>query len=212
MTEASSPLRLLLVDDHFVVRMGLASSLELEPDVTVVAEAGTGDQSIHLYREHRPDLVIMDYELPDFSGIEATTHICKEDSDARIIMLSVYEGEEDVFRAMEAGARGYLPKSVQRDELLCAIRQVYAGEEYIPPHLQEKLAARQSRSSLSQRQMQVLKCIVDGLSNKEIAADLGIAEITVKLHVTQILQKLNVEDRTQAAMAAIQRGIIHLDY
>lgn len=204
-------IRLILVDDHFLVRMGLVGSFSLEPDLTVIAECGNGQQALELYRMHHPDVMVMDCRLPGMDGLQATAAICGEFPGARIIMLSVFSGEEDIFRAVQAGARSYLPKSVQRDELLQAIRAVHAGQHYFPPAVAEKLASRVQRGELSVREHETLHLIVRGASNKEIATALGISEVTVKLHVGHVLAKLRVSDRTQAATAAIQRGIVHLD-
>jgi DNA-binding NarL/FixJ family response regulator len=209
--KTSRKIRLMLVDDHFVVRAGLAGSLGLDPEVEIVAECGTGEEALAAYRKHRPDVVLMDWRLPGISGVEAAQKIRAEFPEARILQLTIYEGDEDIFRAVEAGARGYLPKSVSRRELLAAIRAVHRGGEVFPPAIQAKLDARRARPELNEREKTVLKLIVHGRSNKEIASDLGIAEVTVKFHVGNLLAKLGVQDRTQAATAAIQRGIVHLD-
>jgi len=204
-------LRLLLVDDHAVIRMGLAGSLGLEADMVVVAEAGKGNQAIELYRKHRPDVVLMDFQLPDMTGVDATVEICRESPDARVLMLTVHEGEEDVHRAIQAGALGYVQKSIGWKELLTAIRTVAAGERYLPPELAARLNEHLRREPLSERELEVLHLIVRGQSNKEIGVSLSISDVTVKRHITHILEKLHVQDRTQAAIAAIQRGIVHLD-
>jgi DNA-binding NarL/FixJ family response regulator len=204
-------IRLLLVDDHFVVRMGLASSLNLEADMEVVAECGKGEQALELFRRHRPDVTLMDWRLPGMNGVETTAAIRREAGDARVIMLSAFEGEEDIHSAVQAGVSAYLPKSVEREELLAAIRAVHGGGSYFPAAIAEKLKAHMSRPELSPREMEVLRLIVKGRLNKEIADALGLAEITVKQHVSSILAKLGVADRTQAATAAIQRGIVHLE-
>ncbi|MCX6901435.1 MAG: response regulator transcription factor [Verrucomicrobia bacterium] len=204
-------LRLLLVDDHAVIRMGLTGSLNLEPDLTVIGEAGKGGQAIELHRKLRPDVVLMDFRLPDMTGVEATKTICREFPDARVLMLTVHEGEEDVYQAMQAGALGYVQKSIGWRELLAAIRSVAAGERYLPPELAARLKERLSREALSERELEVLHLIVRGQSNKEIGVSLNISDVTVKRHITHILEKLHVLDRTQAAIAAIQRGIVHLD-
>jgi len=203
--------RVMLVDDHFVVRMGLAGSLDAEHDLRVVAECGSGEQAVELYRAERPNVVVMDWRLPGMSGVEVTAAIRAEYPEARVVMLSNYDGEEDVYQAVEAGVAAYLPKSVEREELLLAIRSVVAGKPYFPPAIAARLAARQNRPEISPREMDVLRLIVRGASNKEIAKALGIVEITVKLHVSKLLEKLGVADRTQAATTAIQRGIVHLD-
>jgi DNA-binding NarL/FixJ family response regulator len=204
-------IRLMLVDDHFVVRAGLAGSLGLDPEMQIVAECGTGEEALAAYRKHQPDVVLMDWRLPGISGVEAAAQIRAEFPDACILQLTIYEGDEDIFRAAEAGVRGYLPKSVSRRELLAAIRAVHRGEEVFPAAIKAKLDARRARPELNEREKTVLKLIVNGRSNKEIASDLGIAEVTVKFHVGNLLAKLGVQDRTQATTAAIQRGIVHLD-
>lgn len=191
--------------------MGLAGSFNLEPDMSVVAECGNGQQAQELYRAHQPDVVIMDCRMPGQDGLAATAAICREFPEARVIMLSVFSGEEDIYRAVQAGARSYLPKSLQREELLQAIRAVHSGQHFFPPSVAERLAARVQREELSARELEVLKHLVRGASNKEIAFALGISEVTVKLHVSHVLAKLRVSDRTQAVTAAIQRGIVHLD-
>ena len=203
-------LRLLIVDDHFVVRIGLTSALNLEPDMEVVAEAKSGDDAVAAYRAHHPDVVVMDYQLPGLTGAEATSAIRAEFPDARVIVLSVYKGEEDVHRAVQAGASGYLPKSSEPHELIEAIRVVARGRRYFPAAINEALEARASRTELSDREREVLEAIVRGRSNKEIAHALGISENTVKVHTTRVFEKLGVADRLEAATAAIQRGIVHL--
>jgi DNA-binding NarL/FixJ family response regulator len=201
----------MLVDDHFAVRVGMAASLKFEDDIDIIAEAGSGEDAIKLFDELEPDICVMDWRLPGISGVEAIREIRKKHANAKIIMLSVYEGEEDVFRAMEAGASAYVLKSADRPEVLDAIRTVLSGHKYLPPILAGRLADRMTRSDLTARERGVLDLIVGGNSNKEIAAKLGLAEITVKQHVSSVLEKLNVQDRTQATTAAIQRGIVHLE-
>ena len=205
------PKRILVVDDHFMVRMGLSASLNVEPDMQVVGEAGTGEAAITEFRYHLPDLVLMDVRLPGMSGAETTAEILREFPNARILMLSTHSGEEEVYRALQAGARGYVLKNVVREELLCAIREVIEGNRYIDPAVASVLAARVGHRALSSRELEVLRMVAKGLGNKEIAAALDIAEVTVKLHVSHVLQKLNVRDRTEAATVALQRGIISLE-
>jgi two-component system NarL family response regulator len=204
-------IRLLLVDDHFVVRMGLASSLNLEADMEVVAECGKGEQAVELFRKHQPDVTLMDWRLPGMSGVATTATIRREFPEARIVMLSAFEGEEDIHSAVQAGVSAYLPKSVEREELLRATRAVHAGSSCFPPAIAAKLKAHTARPELSPRELEVLRLVVQGRLNKEIADALGLAEITIKQHVSSILNKLGVADRTQAATAAIQRGIVHLE-
>ena len=207
---AKHKIRLLIVDDHFVVRLGLASALNLEPDMAVIAEAPDGPQAIEAYRKHRPDVVVMDYQLPGLNGAEATKAIRAEFPQARVIVLSVFKAEEDVHRAVQAGAAAYLPKSSEPEELLEAIRSVHAGDTYFPAAIANVLAGRAKRDPLSAREIEVLAMIVSGHSNKEISSGLGISENTVKFHTTRIFEKLGVLDRVQAATAAIERGIVHL--
>ena len=194
-----------------MVRMGLSASLNVEPDMQVVGEAGTGEAAVDEFRYHLPDLVLMDVRLPGMSGAETTAAILREFPNARILMLSTHSGEEEVYRALQAGARGYVLKNIVREELLCAIREVIEGHRYVDPAVASVLAARVGHRALSSRELEVLRMVAKGLGNKEIAAALDIAEVTVKLHVSHVLQKLNVRDRTEAATAALQRGIISLE-
>jgi DNA-binding NarL/FixJ family response regulator len=205
------PIRILVVDDHFMVRMGLSASLNVEPDMEVVAEAGTGEAALEAFRQHLPNLVIMDVRLPGMGGSDATAAILREFPDARVLMLSTHSGEEEIYRALQAGAHGYVLKSMVREELLRAIRQVVQGQRYLDPAVASALAARVGHRTLSSRELEVLRLVAKGLGNKEIAAALNIAEVTVKLHVSHVLEKLNVRDRTEAATAALQRGIISLE-
>lgn len=209
--KTAKPIRILVVDDHFMVRMGLSASLNVEPDMEVVAEAGNGQAALEAYRKHHPNLVMMDLRLPGMSGTECTAAMIQEFPEARILMLSTHSGEEEIYRAMQAGARGYIVKSIIRDELLRAVREVYQGRQYVDPIVASHLAERRSHRSLSVREVEVLRMVARGLGNKEIATALNIAEVTVKLHVSHILEKLGVKDRTQAATVALRRGIIALD-
>lgn len=201
-------IRILVVDDHFMVRMGLSASLNVEPDMEVVAEVASGDVALDSYRQHRPEVVLMDVRLPGTSGGDAAAAIVHEFPDARILMLSTHSGEEEIYRSLQAGARGYILKSVKREELLRAIREVHEGRRYLDPTVAPLLAERMSHRSLTSRELEVLRMVAQGLGNKEIGAALNIAEVTVKLHVSHVLEKLNVKDRTEAATAAIRRGII----
>jgi two-component system NarL family response regulator len=201
----------MVVDDHFVVRMGLSGSINVEADMAVTTEASTGEQAVAAYRQHRPDIVLMDLKLPGISGVEATKAICTEFPGAAVIMLSTHDGEEDIYRSLQAGARTYLLKTAARNELIDTIRAVHAGQRAISPAVGARLAERMMHPDLTAREIDVLRLIVKGRSNKEIAADLFIAEVTVKLHVGHILTKLSVNDRTQAATTALQRGLIHLE-
>ena len=209
-SSAPNKIRLLIVDDHFVVRIGLASALNLEPDMQVVGEGKNGREAVGLYEKLKPDVVVMDYELPEMNGAEATAAICTKYPEARVIVLSVYKGEEDVHRAVQAGAAAYLPKSSEPGELVEAIRTVFGGARHFPPLIEAALAKRAARVELSEREKEVLELLVRGRSNKEIAIQLGISENTVKVHTTRVFEKLGVADRLEAVTAAIQRGIIHL--
>jgi two-component system NarL family response regulator len=207
----TAKIRLMLVDDHFVVRAGLAGSLALEPDIEIVAECGSGEQAIAVFRECQPDIVLMDWRLAGISGVEATAAIRREWPEAKIVSFTVYEGEEDIARAVDAGVVGYLPKSSSRQEILAALRAVRRGGTAFPPAIAAKLGSAQTRGKLTEKEMAVLRGILRGRSNKEIAGELELAEVTVKFYVGRILEKLGVLDRTQAATAALQRGLIHLD-
>jgi DNA-binding NarL/FixJ family response regulator len=206
-----SKIRVLIVDDHFVVRIGLKTTIDMQPDMEVVAEASTGQQAIDLYAQQRPDIALVDLRLPGMTGFETTAAICKTFAGAKVIVISSYEGEEDIFRALQAGARSYLPKSVLDTELTDAIRAIHSGGSYIPPTVAGALAERAHHPELSVRELEVLRLIVRGHANKEIATQLSITEGTVKLHVGNLLTKLGVQDRTQASTVAIRRGLVHLD-
>ncbi len=203
--------RVLVVDDHHVVRSGLVASLGLEDDLTVVGEAESGAQAMELYAKSTPDVVLMDLRMRGGSGIEATAALRLQAPDARVLMYTTFDGEEDVYRAVQAGARGYLLKSAPREELLAALRAVAAGERYLPPELARRLAERVAGPDISEREIEVLRLISAGKSNKEIGTALHIAEDTVKRHVSNILMKLGVSDRAQAATEAFRRGFLHLD-
>lgn len=194
-----------------MVRMGLSSSLNAEEDMEVIAEAGNAEDALGAYRKHRPNLVLMDVRLPKMSGAEAVAAITHEFPDACILMLSTHSGEEEVYRSLQAGARGYILKSALREELLRAIRQVREGKRYLDPVVAPLLAEHLTHRPLTSREVEVLKMVAKGMGNKEIAASLKIAEVTVKLHVSHVLEKLNAKDRTEAATAALKRGIIALE-
>ena len=204
------PIRILVVDDHNVVRQGLIALLKTVPDVNVVAEGSDGEQAVELFRQHRPDVTIMDLRMPRKSGVEAIAEIRREAPAARVIVLTTFDGDEDIYRALQAGARGYLLKDMFGEELIDAIRTVHAGKQRIPAAVAQRLAERMGGPSLTARELEVLKCIVGGRSNKEIGNELSISEATVKTHINNLLGKLGVTDRTQAATTALQRGIVHL--
>jgi len=204
-------INVMIVDDHFVMRIGFKTTINMQPDMQVVAEASTGNEALDVYRRHQPDVVLMDLRLPGMSGFEAIAALIGEFPSAQAIAISTYEGEEDIYRALQLGARTYLPKSILEKELAEAIRAIHSGGSYVPPLVAARLAERTHHRELSEREIEVLQRIVKGLSNKEIAGHLFISEATVKLHVGNILTKLGVQDRTQASTMAIQRGIVHLD-
>lgn len=205
-----NPIRILLADDHSVVRMGLAALISTEPDFRVVGHAADGCEAVSQYRALRPDVVLMDLLMPGKTGTQAAAEIRTEFPTAKILILSTSEGDDDVFRALQAGVAGYALKSSPSDELMSAIRAVMRGERWIPPEVARCLADRSLREELSQREIQVLRELASGGSNKDIAMSLNISEHTVKAHFKNILAKLPARDRTEAVTVALQRGIIHL--
>jgi DNA-binding NarL/FixJ family response regulator len=203
-------IRVLIVDDHFTARIGLSVPINGETDMKVIAEASTGKEAITLYRQHQPDIVIMDYRLPDMPGVEALEAIRTDFPTVQTLMLTVYDGEEDIYRAINAGAQGYLTKSAERSELLNALRLVAGGSTYFPPEIFAKAKARERRKPLTERELAILRLIVNGSSNKDIVAALHMSMGTIKLHVSIILDKMGAQDRTHAATLAIERGIVRL--
>ena len=207
----TEPIRIMVVEDHHIVRQGLVALIKTVPGIDVVAEAPDGKQALERFRQHKPDITLMDLRLPNMSGVDAITAIRAEFPSARIIVLTTFDGDEDIYRALQAGARGYLLKGMDADELIDAIRTVHGGKTRIPASVAQRLAGRIGGQELTARETEVLRQIVAGKSNKEIASHLFISEATVKTHINSLLGKLGVSDRTQAATTALQRGIVHLD-
>ena len=203
-------IRILIADDHFVVRMGLTALVNTEPDMEIVAEATDGAQAVELFGKFNPDLVLMDLRMPVKDGICATAEILSKFAKARVLMLTTYDGDDDIHRALQAGAQGYVLKNSTGDKLIPALRAVAAGQQWIPKEVANQLSSRKRFEELTPREVQVLNLLAKGLANKEIASILNITEYTTKDHLKNILGKLQVADRTEAVTAAIQRGIIHL--
>lgn len=205
------PIRILIADDHSVVRDGLAAMLEYEPDITVAGHARTGSEAVNQFRELLPDVVLMDLAMPEVGGVEAIARIRASFPDARILVLTTYDGDENVFRALESGAKGYLLKDCSTADLLGAIRKIHAGGTHVSEPAAARLAERaMAGGRLSPREIEVLNLIAAGKTNKEIAHGLFISEGTVKTHVMSIHQKLGVNDRTEAVVTAIRRGILRV--
>jgi DNA-binding NarL/FixJ family response regulator len=203
-------IRILIADDHFIVRMGLTALVNMEPDMEVIGEAANGAQAVDIFGKLNPDLVLMDLRMPVKDGIEATAEIRNKFPTARILMLTTYDGDEDIHKALQAGAQGYVLKNSTAEALIPALRAVAAGQQWIPKDIASRLVSRKSFEELTPRELQVLHQLAKGLANKEIADTLNISEHTVKDHLKSILGKLRVADRTEAVTTAIQRGIIHL--
>jgi DNA-binding NarL/FixJ family response regulator len=201
---------ILSVEDHDLVRKGIAAILSTEPDLRLVAEANTAEDAIRLYREHRPHITLMDLRLPDKSGIETTREIRQEFPDAKIIALTSYDGDQDIYRALEAGVRGYLLKEMVHTEVIRAIRIVHAGKRFIPVEVSQQVKGFFPEVALTPREIDVLTLVARGFGNKEVADMLGTATGTVKAHVQSILSKLGAKDRTHAVTIALRRGILHL--
>jgi DNA-binding NarL/FixJ family response regulator len=201
-------IRVLVVEDHNVVRQGLVALLNLVEGIQVVGEAADGEEAIVQFRSHRPDVTLIDLRLPKLSGVEVIQRVRSETPQARFVVLTTYDGDEDIYRALKGGAKAYLLKGMTTEELITTIRAVHAGRSHIPAAIAERLAERMGTEDLTPREFEVLEQIVSGKSNKDIAIELAITEATVKTHINTLLGKLGVEDRTQAATAAIRRGIV----
>ena len=205
-----TPIRILIADDRPVVREGLAAMIKRRTDMTVVAEANHGQEAVALFHQHQPDVVLMDLRMPEMDGVEAILTIRAQTPEARVIVLTTYDTDEDIYRALRAGAKAYLLKDTPREELLDTIRAVSAGRTRVPSDVAAKLVERVSSEALTAREVDVLRLIVAGHSNREIATLLYISEGTVKTHVNHILMKLGVSDRTQAVTTALRRGLVSL--
>jgi len=209
--KAKDQIKLLVADDHPTFRMGLVALVESQPDMTVVAEAGDGRSAIDLFRQKKPDVVLMDLRMPGLGGVETILALLQEFPAAKIIVVTTYDLDEDIYRAIQAGAKSYLLKDMPRDQLIATIREVSLGRHKLPPGVLSRLDERARREDLTDREMQVLQLIVKGRSNKEISSALFISEDTVKFHLKALFMKLGVQDRTEAAINAIRHGIVHLE-
>jgi DNA-binding NarL/FixJ family response regulator len=203
-------IRVLIVDDHAIVQQGLGAIINEEEDMSVIGLAKDGIEAIQLFRQVQPDVTLMDLRMPQMGGVEAITAICTEFNTARIIVVTTYDGDEDIYRGLRAGSKGYLLKDCKPNELRTAIRTVHNGQQYIPPHVGAKLAQRMTNPELTDRELDVLRLVAQGMSNLEIAAALSVTESTVKSNINRILSKLGAKDRTQATIIALKRGIASL--
>jgi DNA-binding NarL/FixJ family response regulator len=204
------PIKILIVDDHPIMRIGIAALIASSSEMVTVGQAGSGEEAIEQHALRKPDITLMDLRLPGISGVETIRRIRSTSPEARFIVLTTYEGDEDIHQAMEAGASGYLVKGLPQQALASAVRRVHAGGRYLPSPMSQMLASRTPDSSLSAREREVLELVAKGNSNREIGAALGISEATVKCHVSVILMRLSASDRTQAVVTGLQRGLIHL--
>lgn len=208
---ATRSIQVMIVDDHPAFRKGMVALIESEPGLEVVAQTGDGREALTLYRQKRPHVVLMDLRLPGIGGVEATMAIRKEFPDARVIVLTTFDTDEDIYRAVQSGAKSFLLKDTPEDELAATIRAVHAGQDALPPKMAQRLADRRQRPDLSPREMEVLQLLTKGRSNKEISTSLFLSEDTVKAHLKTLFMKLKVQDRTQAAISAVRQGIVHLE-
>lgn len=211
MTETSEQIRIMIADDHPVVREGLAALINRQEGMAVVAEASDGVEAVGTFHQCAPDVCMVDLRMPKMNGIQVVSAIREKVPDARIVILSTYDGDENVYQSLRAGAKGYLRKDASRDSLVECIHSVYEGKSWVPPSMALKLADRVSESELSPRELEVLQLMVNGKTNKEIGASLGIGEGTVKIHVNHLLKKLAVRGRTEAINTALKRGIVYLE-
>jgi DNA-binding NarL/FixJ family response regulator len=203
-------IRILLVDDHIVLRMGLTTATNGEPDMEVVADADNGQEAINAYRTHRPDVVVLDLRMPGLNGVDTIRTLRDEFREARVLVFSNYASGDEVYQAIRAGAAGFVVKDMALSRLLDAIRKIHSGEQYIPPEIALQMSERVF-SQLTHRELEVLRIVARGLSNKEIGSALNVVEGTIKIHLTNILAKLGVSDRTQAILVAVKRGIIRIE-
>ncbi len=208
--ESSGKIRVLVVDDHPIVRVGIVAIIDACPDMKTVAQAGTAEEAIDLFEQHQPDIALIDLRLPKMSGVDAIRTIRMRHPRACFVVLTTYEGDEDIYQALEAGARAYVIKGMPHQALTDALRRVHAGGRFLPPPVSRALAARTPDSDLSVREREVLALLACGKTNKEIAGELGISVATVKCHVSVILMRLQASDRTHAVVTALQRGLVHL--
>jgi two-component system NarL family response regulator len=206
-----NPIRLMVVDDHPAFRIGLTALISSQPDMKVVSETGNGRDAVELFRKSSPDIVLMDLRLPGFSGVSAITVLHREFAECRTIVITTYDCDEDIYRACQAGAQACLLKDSSAEEIIGTIRKVYAGEKSVPSALVDRLRDRRRREELTDREMDVLRCLAKGRNNREIATSLFISEDTVKTHLKNVFAKLAVDDRTGAVLAAVRRGIVHLE-
>ena len=211
MDTKDKPIRIVIADDHHLVRQGFRAMLERLPSMEVVAEASTGQEAIEQYARHRPDILLLDLRLPDMCGVHVIRAVREQFLIARIIVLTTYDGDDEIYQSLQAGAKAYLLKDVTLEELADCIEKVHRGQTCVPPPVAAKLAERTASPELTERELEVLRRMVAGRSNKEIAADLGITEGTVKTHVNHVLDKLGVHDRTQAVVTALKRGIVRME-
>lgn len=201
-------IRLLIVDDHVMIRLGLRALMADESDITIIGEAGTAAEALQMFEKLNPDVTLMDGILPDLHGVEATRAILEKHPQAKIILISINETAEDIHRAIEAGASGYVPKSQNQDSIVRAIRTVASGQQFLEPELSRRLAARAATNALSQRELDVLRLLAEGMANKQIGSELGLSENTIKTHIARIMGKVGTHDRTSLAMKAVSLGLL----